>query len=84
MLKKNFREAPILEILRNFFLRLFNKILSKSINYIRLVYNDVNFYGANSLLLNLLLNLLCKFLKINTLTVLENKCYFLHFHKVHS
>ena len=51
MLKKNFREAPILEILRNFFLRLFNKILSKSINYIRLVYNDVNFNEGNSLLL---------------------------------
>ena len=51
MLKKNFREAPILEILRNFFLRLFNKILSESINYITLVYNDVNFNGANSLLL---------------------------------
>ena len=80
MLKKNFREAPILEILRNFFLRLFNKILSKSINYITLVYNDVNFNEGNSLLLNLL----CKFLKINTLTVLENKCCFLHFHKVHN
>ena len=80
MLKKKFREAPILEILRNFFLRLFNKILSKSINYITIVYNDVNFKGANSLLLNSS----CKFLKINTLTVLENKCYFLHFHKVHN
>jgi hypothetical protein len=80
MLKKNFREAPILEILRNFFLRLFNKILPKSINYITVVYNDVNFNERNSLLLNLL----CKFLKINTLTVLENKCYFLHFHKVHN
>ncbi len=80
MLKKNFREAPILEILRNFFLRLFNKILPKSINYIRLIYNDVNFKGANSLLLKSL----CKFLKISTLVVLKNKCYFLHFHKVHN
>ena len=80
MLKKNFREAPILEILRNFFLRLFNKILSKSINYITLVYNDVNFNEGNSLLLKSL----CKFLKISTLVVLKNKCYFLHFHKVHN
>ena len=80
MLKKKFREAPILEILRNFFLRLFNKILPKSINYIRLIYNDVNFKGANSLLLKSL----CKFLKISTLVVLKNKCYFLHFHKVHN
>lgn len=80
MLKKNFREAPILEILRNFLLRLFNKILSKSINYIKLVYNDVNFNGANSLLLKSLR----KFLKISTLVVLKNKCYFLHFHKVHN
>ena len=55
-------------------------LLSKSINYITLVYNDLNFNEGNSLLLNLL----CKFLKINTLTVLENKCYFLHFHKVHN
>ena len=80
MLKKNFHEAPILEILQNFFLRLFNKILSKSINYITLVYNDVNFNGANSLLLNLF----CKFLKINTLTVLRNKYCFLRFHKAHN